>query len=341
MLYRLSLDSESGDDLQALPYMNMQQVNRIEKDLENLLANHLSETLYHHTSLMPFFQERSWQKEADLYALDADGNVIVFELKRGDAGGEAVHQVLRYTQTAGQWTYADLNKQYEKYRPKDARELRDAHREEFALDEPLRKGQFNQKQTMHVIGNAADRALVEAVEYWQSQGLDIHFSPYRIYELGGEHFFEFFARPNDRRVNPGDRKGVVFDTNRSYDEDAIWMMMEKSRVSAFGGSKNQADALNRGDLVFYSHKGHGIIAAARVVSETRKTGDEWYHDVEFLTPRPERGGALPRMSFSDLQDVADQRFFWARTAKTPYLDYNVAEQVLTALQEHLGMASQS
>lgn len=335
MLFELQLEEDETDGLEPLPFLNLKQINRLEKDLENLLADHLYETLYQQAPLMPFFQERSLQKEADLYALDEDGNLVIFELKRGGAGGGAVQQVLRYAQDAGQWSYADLAGRYAKYTDGE-QELRKAHAEEFELDSLLAREQFNRHQRLRVVGNAADTDLVDAVNYWTHQGLDLSFVPYRIYDLDDSLYFEFFAKPNDQRVNPADRKGVLFDTNRSYNEDAIWDMVEKSRIAAYGDAKKQADRVSRGDLVFYSHKGHGIVAAAKVVSDTKEAGpDEWYHDVEFITPVPSREEGLSAMSFSEVQDVTGESFYWARTVKNPYLDYGQAQELLEALQEML------
>jgi len=335
MLFELQLEDDDTDGLEPLPFLNLKQIDRLEKDLENLLADHLYQTLYQQAPLMPFFQERSLQKEADLYALDEDGNLVIFELKRGGAGAGAVQQVLRYAQDAGQWSYTDLASRYAKYTDGD-QELQEAHQEEFELDAPLSQEQFNQHQQLRVVGNAADTELVDAVNYWTRQGLDLSFVPYRIYELGDSLYFEFFAKPNDQRVNPADRKGVLFDTNRSYNKDAIWDMFEKERVAAYGDAKKQADYVSRGDLVFYTHKGHGIVAAAKVVSDTKEARpDEWYHDVEFETPIPSRGEGLPAMSFSDVQDVTGESFYWARTVKNPYLDYDQAQELVEALSEML------
>jgi hypothetical protein len=335
MLFELQLSVDESDSLEPLPFLNLKQINRLEKDLENLLAGHLYQTLYQQAPLMPFFQERSLQKEADLYALDENGNLVIFELKRGGAGAGAVQQVLRYAQDAGQWSYVDLASRYAKYVDEE-QELRQAHQEEFELDAPLSKEQFNRHQQLRVVGNAVDSELVDAVNYWTRQGLDLSFVPYRIYELDDSLYFEFFAKPNDQRVNPADRKGVLFDTNRSYNEDAIWDMLERKRIAAYGDAKEQADYVSRGDLVFYSHKGHGIVAAAKVVSDTKEAGpDEWYHDVEFETPPPRQGDGLPAMSFSDVQDVTGESFYWARTVKNPYLDYGQAQELLEALNEML------
>lgn len=335
MLFELQLDEEDPDRLKPLPFKDLEDLDRLEEDLEDILDNHLRDTLYQESPLMTFFRQRSYQKEADLYALNEDGDLIIFELKRGGAGAGAVKQILKYTQEAGRWSYTELLDRYSKYTDGD-RELMEAHQKVFGLDEPLDPNQFNRKQHLRVVGNAADTELVEAVEYWKGQGLNISFVPYRIYEIEGSYYFEFFAKPNDQRINPADQKGVLFDTNKSYNENAIWDMMEKNRVAAYGDAQDQAGYLNRGDMVFYYHGGEGIVAAAKVVSETKQDGeDEQYHDVEFLTPTPERGGELPSMSKSEIEDVTGESFFYHRTAKYPYLSRDQARDLLEVLKREL------
>ena len=81
----------------------------------------------------------------------------------------------------------------------------------------------------------ADDHLINAVDYWRRQGISIVFLPYRIYDLADKRYFEFFAPPYDRHRNPADEKGVLFDTNRTYDEDSIWYMVENRRVGRVRG----------------------------------------------------------------------------------------------------------
>jgi hypothetical protein len=335
MLFELQLDEEDSDRLRPLPFKDLEDLDRLEEDLENILDNHLHDTLYQESPLMTFFRQRSFQKEADLYALNGNGDLVIFELKRGGAGAGAVKQILKYAQEAGRWSYTGLSDRYSKYTDKD-RELKEAHQKVFGLDEPLDPNQFNCQQHLRVVGNAADTDLVEAVEYWKGQGLSISFVPYRIYEIEDSYYFEFFAKPNDQRINPANRKGVLFDTNKSYDENAVWDMMEKERVAAYGGAQDQADYLNRGDVVFYYHKCEGIIAAGKVVSETKRDGeDEQYHDVELLTPVPKRGEKLPSMSKAKIEDVTGESFFYHRTAKYPYLSNDQARDLLEMLRREI------
>jgi hypothetical protein len=192
-----------------------------EKDLENLIVENLQQLSCDEFSLMPIFQERQWQKEPDIVALDCKGNLVIFELKRYCADEDATLQIIRYAQEYGQMTYFELENEYKKYKGKAEILLSEAHRDAFQLEERLSPEVFNRKQRLIIIGNSSNEKLIKAVEYWRVQGLDIDFIPYRFYEIGKETYFEFFTKPYDEHLNPADRKGIIFDSNKSYDDDEI------------------------------------------------------------------------------------------------------------------------
>ena len=77
------LFKHTQDSLEPLEFYDISQFEGKEKDLENLLAKNLSDLYAEGGQLMPIFQERQGQEEPDLCALDKNGNLIVFELKRG------------------------------------------------------------------------------------------------------------------------------------------------------------------------------------------------------------------------------------------------------------------
>jgi len=341
MLYMLEADGDKLGTLQPLAFLDAADLQKQEKHVENLLAEHLLDVLFEDAPLLPIFQERSLQPEADLYAVNRSGDLVVFELKRGMAGEDAVLQAMGYTQRAGRWPFSELQRRYSKYlegRRVTPIALQDAHKEAFQLDQPLVPTEFNRRQTTFVVGSAANEDLVAAIEYWKGQGLSVEFLPYRIYRIGKDHYFEFFSFPYDRHRNPAAVKGVLFDTNRSYDETAIWEMMEKSRVAAYGGIKHIVEYLSPKDIVFYCHKGVGVVAAAEVLGPVKEDpeNDEKYRDVRFLTPVPRREEPLTRfMRFSQVSEVTGKSFFWARTMKVPYLNRDEATALLEALMKTL------
>jgi hypothetical protein len=159
--------------------------------------------------------------------------------------------------------------------------------------------------------------------------------PYRLYELGGALYFEFFSFPYDRHRNPNAVKGVLFDTNRTWDENAIWEMMEKSRVAAYGDLQHVVEYLSAGDIVFFSHTGVGVVAAAQVApGPVRSDGsDQKYRNVKFLTPVPDRATGIRRaMTAADVSRATGKSFFWAKTIKVPYLDRLEAQKLVSALE---------
>lgn len=334
MLYKLS--QQPGLSIEPVAFKDFSHFGHLEKQLEDLIARNILDVLFEESGLMPIFQERSYQAEADIYALNEHGELFIFELKRAAAGVDAVQQLLRYAQEAGRWSFAQLQAKYHSYSQQQSCLLK-AHQEAFQLEHSLDARQFNRRQKLLVIGSAADDDLLASVEYWQGQGVAIEFLPYRVYEIGAEQYFEFFALPHDRHTNPQLAKGVLFDTNRSWDEQAIWYMFENQRVAAFGDAKNCVAALHPGDLVFLSHPQLGVVGAAKVRKGNVKavSTEELYRDVEFITPVPKKGERIHAMPFSRVTEFTGKSFFWARTIKVPYLSKNEADQLLIELQTYL------
>ncbi len=332
MLYKIEEKEDLFEKLEPVEFRDFSSFGKLEKDLENLIANSILDVLFEDAKLMPIFQERQWQPEADIYALNEYGELVIFELKRASADKDAVQQALRYAQNAGQWSYQKLEQKLKAY-SNNKNSLVEAHREAFGLEHALEPKEVNNKQHLLVIGSAADESLISSVDYWKRSGISIDFLPYRVYELAGEKFFEFFALPYDKHKNPAEVKGVLFDTNRSWDESSIWSMMENSRLEAYGDAKRFVNQVHVGDIVFFSHKSMGVVAAAKVKGEVQAPDNEThYRDVEFLTPIPKKNDKkLIAMPFSEVSSKTGKNFFWARTIKVPYLTKSEALSLVEEL----------
>lgn len=337
MLFKI----EGENQIKPVEFIDFADCKKLEKDLENLLAKYLLGTLFEQPSFLPFHQQRPRQGEGDIYALNAKGDVVIIELKRATAGRGSLDQLFRYVGIAGNWGYAEIERKFINYQ-KDKQDfesdnLREAHQNAFNLENPIEENEFNHKQHMWIVGSAADDNLIKTINFWKNKGLPIEFYPYRVYQINEQFYFEFFAKPNDVHVNPGKTKGVLFDTNRSWDPSSFESMFSESRVSAYGTRKNAVNSLSRGDLVFYSHKGVGIVGAAKITGNSVKNdgSEELYWDVEILTPFPNDFSSPKAMSFQDVQRVTGKSFFWARIQKVPYLTFEEAENFLDKLKEVL------
>jgi hypothetical protein len=333
MLYKLGKSARRFDSIDPLPFSGLP----LEKELEDLLAQNLWDVLFEGSQLMPIFQERSWQPEADIYALNEQGDLVIFELKRAHADGGAVHQALRYCEKAGRYSYEKLEEMLRAYRKGNPVNLQQEHQIGFDLEHPLDRSTFNRRQHLVIVGSASDDDLIRNVDYWKSKGISLSFIPYRVYKIAGEHYFEFFSLPYDQHSNPAHAKGVIFDTNLSYRESSIWYMCEGNRVAAFGSIKGIVHSLNKGDIVFLYHKGHGIVAAGEVKSDVKEdaSADAMYCDLKWLTSKPAKGKALKVMPVSQIKQVTGRNFYWAKTMKPPFLKKEEAAHLLEKLKKVL------
>lgn len=334
MLYKIITEKGIFSNIEPIGFKDVSYFGNNEKDLENLISQNLLTTLFEDGSLMPIFQERKWQPEADIYALNSKGDLIIFELKRSSAGEDAVHQALRYAQKANTWTYSELEEKFKTYEDTTA-SLKEAHKEAFFLESPLLEREFNQKQHLIVIGGAADNSLIEAIDYWKKSGISIDFMPYRVYEIEKQLYFEFFSLPYDKHINPANAKGVLFDTNKSYDDNAIWEMFNNGYIAAYGDAKNVVCHVKKGDYVFLSHKGWGIVAACQVIGDVVKNNETWYRKVKYLTQLPIEKSNLKALPFWKVREILDKNFYWAKTIKVPYLSMEESEILLKRVVDYL------
>jgi hypothetical protein len=63
-------------------------------------------------------------------------------------------------------------------------------------------------------------------------------------------YFEFFAKPHDIHINPNQQKGVILDTNSTYNKECVWDMLKKKRASAYGGQAYFCSLLKKGGTSF-------------------------------------------------------------------------------------------
>ena len=262
-----------------------------EKDLEDIIANGLAQQILAN-DIMPIFRERSRQEECDIYALDKDGNLIFYELKRYQSEKENLLQVMRYAQMYGGYDYNDLNDLYIKYLKEQGtssngikfENLRESHQFFFSLQEPLEISEFNRKNKLYIVTDGVDYETVEKIEYWRNNGVDINAIKYGIYEIGNKVYIDFsdFSFTS----NMVEKGCHIVNTNTSYFGNIKEKeMLEKHWASACGGQKWTIDKIKKQDIVFLYSTGKGIIAYGVSSSQVKgqddvDEGKDYNHYVE-------------------------------------------------------------
>ncbi|MDO5714677.1 MAG: hypothetical protein Q4Q07_09620 [Tissierellia bacterium] len=261
MLYKLNLKTK---DYSKVNRVTLSDIGWKEIHLQNLLSNHIQD-LISTSELMTIFNERPRQEEPDILALDKNGDLYIFELKRWSSHQENLLQVLRYGQLYGNSNYDELNDMFKKYiKNEDSTvELQEFHKNYFDLSESTKvnKTDFNQKQNFLVVTNGLDQKTVEAIIYWKKNGLNIDAIVYWVFEINGEYFIEFNMYSPIEGFLEYENNTYILNTNYSNNtKNTEEMLRDKKAAAYYPGWREKIEKLQKGDMVFLYKSGYGIIA---------------------------------------------------------------------------------
>jgi len=163
-----------------------------EKDLENYLRENLPKLIS--DDLMVIGQSRPYQPEADLLALDRQGDLWIFELKKVATSSDNLLQVMRYSQNTANFSVDDLSDLYLKYKRDKSDSLVVDFCKHFGFVSPTAAQQWSdilgRNHHLVVIADGTDEEAIQAVSHWQKSGVDIQLWPYRIH-AGDKQAFRF------------------------------------------------------------------------------------------------------------------------------------------------------
>jgi len=282
MLYKWNVNEK---DVENVGEITPKEAGIVEKDLENLIVNK-AKTLIRDDQLFVIMQERPRQEEPDILALDVEGRLFIFELKRWESKEENILQVLRYGQKFGRLNYDGLAGYYKKFAEKNnlaLKDLQEAHKEyfDFELSNPLEKEAFNKEQKFVIVANGKDYETCSAINYWKDKKIDIDVLVYRVFKIGGDVYLDFDPYGPFPDI-PQDGEGTVFvvNTNKSYNPDAYKEMIKEKKAAAYGEQKVLVDKIKTGDCVCLYHNGVGIIAVGKAVSDCEEHKDKNEHFIK-------------------------------------------------------------
>ena len=281
MIYKLNKD-EDKCEYTKVKRVSLSDLGWKEKDLENLISNNIQDFISS-DDLMTIFTERQRQEEPDILALDKNGDLYIFELKRWEGKQENLLQVLRYGQLFGRSNYDDLSEIYKKYQKSECADLRQDHSRYFYDGiETLNKELFNSKQHFLIVTNGLDQQTVESIIYWKSNGLNIDAIVYWVFEINGEYYIEFNTYSQVDNYLEYENNCYIINTNAKsdprYTED---MLNNKKAAAYYPGWREKIKKLQRGDLVFLYKSGEGIIAYGYADGDLKKAPCDGIPDYEY------------------------------------------------------------
>ncbi|MFJ4388937.1 PDDEXK family nuclease [Pseudomonas soli] len=263
MLYQLTLPSLAQSYRVRIERPDTLGIS--EKHIEDFLSSHIVE-LIPEEQLMLLAQERKFQEEADILALDRKGTLFIFELKRWQSSVENLLQVMRYGQKFGRYTYAQLEELVQRQQRLQG-SLRLRHQEYFGLECPLPEQDFNREQRFVVVTNGVDNDTLEAIQYWSKKGVHINSLTYKLYQVAGEPYIQFDTYNPELDLLVETNPGIfIVNTNSTYMADAWRDMLadgKKGMAAAYYDRKHAVQRIGKGSTVFLYHTGVGVIAKGK------------------------------------------------------------------------------
>jgi hypothetical protein len=238
-----------------------------ERDFQAILFESLEELLPD-DELLLIMQSLQGGEHPDLVALDREGRLWLFEMKAGEGRQENLLQVLRYGQIFGQYDYDRLERLHSAHRPGEPR-LAEAHANKF--DVQLDLAAFNSRQVFVTLTNGLDDRTRAAINYWNTQGLEVRPWLYLIYDAPGDDFDVELTPFRVERDNPSqDLASSYYLLNTNYGNDPTddeSMLADGKAAAFFDPWKRKIERLNRGDTVFLYRSGVGVVAFGTVAGD--------------------------------------------------------------------------
>lgn len=319
-------------ELEPILYQNINQIfGQNEKNLEEALSMNIGNVIF--PEYFVFGNERLFQREADIFALNRNGDLVVFELKvQGEYDRGKIYQALDYAQSFSNWQYEDMNSHYKKCFPNQTLDLCSAFENHFGFKLDLSK--YNREQKIIVISNGSSIHTRTVAEYWKNKGIDIEEYYYRIYQIGSDYYFELSTELYVQTIT----NDCWINTCEKYIQGAYVDMVKNHKASAYGNMGWVIQPSMKSSYVFLYLNGYGIIAAGLGTASIQNNGlsddeyeqwinlDKFIHGVDLNTEK-----VLKSIPASIIKKELN-RDFWFATTKVPLTKeeaaklYSIAEQ---------------
>jgi hypothetical protein len=314
MLFEMDKQSKGFKPISGMSIMA--SLGESEKDLENYLKEIIGDILF--PEYMVFGNERVRQREADLFAVNSNGDLVVFELKvHGHRDRGKVYQALSYAQSFAYWRYSEMNNHFKKCFHED-KELIDAFEEHYGYKIDLTE--FNKKQKIIVISHSSSEDTGAITKYWKKSGVDIEEYFYRFYEVAGERYFEL----SNELFFQQNSYNCWINTCKTHYPEAYLDMVKHKKAATYGNRRSIIGEWMNRSYIFLYHNGYGIIGAgkgtAKIEDSSNKELKEEERSIELSNfvsgVNIDNGTILHSLEPSTIKGLLQRDFFFSQTIVT-------------------------
>jgi hypothetical protein len=286
LLLRITSDGKTA----VIDQESLEALEKHEKHLEDWLSLNL-DRLIDRIQLWTIKQERPAKSEADIVALDSEGNTYIFELKRGEARHRAVGQLFNYWTAIAEMKYDELQKFARDHYKKETLDLSFEHYKHFNLTRKIENEKFNKDSRLIVVAEKANENLWKMIAFLRERyKVPIGFVKYETYRLqagtANEIVVHFDTADVSELLNQitGEDESLLGEVYEESGERYFWYNTDKEHlepqsihadvfkmdIAATYGPPSYGEKLTnakKGDWVFAYANGEGIRAYGKVIEK--------------------------------------------------------------------------
>ncbi len=286
MLFKLIRDGEKNA---FQPYIERvaSELNLTEKTLENWIAAN-PELLFGVEKVLVISQSVAGQRMADILALDADGRLIIVEIKRDWSDRATVGQLLEYAVAMTGRNYEDLEKMDQDYWPRRHGEspyvsLLERFRE--LTDDPKSdQKDIPKRQQGHricIVAPGSDDGLLRIVGWLKEYGVPISFVPFTLHADTDNADILLEIEPLPKVQLAGENVVAewqgdwFFNTNETYAPGTYRQMFDQGVIAIYGYESGAANLTGstEGQRVFAYVNRKGVLAVGSIVDGQAVSGN--------------------------------------------------------------------
>lgn len=232
--------------------------------------------------------------EIDILAIDADGNLVIIELKRDRTPRDVTAQIIDYASWVVTLTPRRI---HEITLDKIGRRLDELFRERFGIAPP---DVLNASHRMVIVASEFDASSKRIVEYLaEHHGLDINAAFFRMFEHQGQQFLatEWLMDPEQVEERSEARTRAPWSglwyANVGEGPNRAWEDMRRYGFLAAGGGRTYSGPLFKLDVgatVYAYQSGRGYVGVGRVVAPAKMARDAVVNGTPLLLQPLEQPG---------------------------------------------------
>ncbi len=286
-LYKVNLDDVTFEELQPTP---AHAVAIKEKKIEEWVVNHPGVLFTDDNAVMVIAQEVSGEAQADVLAVDSQGNLIIVEIKRHWSDRSTIGQLLDYAARLSEWGYEQFNDRWQQYKGNEAGDLFDAFRE-FIENPAFEKDDFLKQRRLYILAAEQDESMKRIIRWLDSEyNVPIGFVPFGLMKLGDDMFLKIQKIDVEPIVPTAVWAGDwFFNSDETHAPGAYAKMLEQGVIAACGyghtKTRHKMALPGKGERVFMFVNRIGIVAAGEVTEDEPvqamtvfgTEGDDEYH----------------------------------------------------------------